>query len=104
MAANTSNDKSRQISIRIPHDVLEEIEATKADGESTAGFLVAAARNEITRRQHKGSDDNLLLSSLNALARIEEIGVKAGEDIQQLVSVARTELQRRAPKSDAAED
>ena len=100
MATNTSNDKSRQISIRIPHDVLDEIEAAKFNGESTAGFLVTAARSEIARRRAEGSKENPLLSSLDALSRVEEIGTKAGEEIQQLVRVARDELKRRNAKSD----
>ncbi|EPJ7510021.1 TPA: YlcI/YnfO family protein [Klebsiella michiganensis] len=95
MATNTSNDKSRQISIRIPHDVLDEMEAAKFSGESTAGFLVTAARSEIARRQTEGNEEALLLSSLDALTRVEEIGVRAGEEIQQIITVARDELQRR---------
>ena len=98
MATNTSNDKSRQISIRIPHDVLEGMEEAKFKGESTAGFLVAAARSEIARRQADGNEEAFLLSSLDALERVEEIGMKAGEEIQQIISVAREELQRRQRK------
>lgn|GEM_PF-315727 len=104
MATGSVNNKSQIKNVRVPHDVLHDMESVKQNGESTAGFIVTAMRSEITRRQLEGSDDNLLLTSLDALARIEEIGAKAGEDIQKLVSVARTELQRRAPKSDAAED
>lgn len=103
MATGSVNNKSQIKNVRVPHDVLSDMESVKQVGESTAGFIVTAMRSEITRRQLAGSEDNLLLSSLDALARIEEIGAKAGEDIQQLVSVARTELQRRAPKPDAAE-
>lgn len=98
MATNTSNDKSRQISIRIPHDVLDEMEAAKFSGESTAGFLVTAARSEIARRQSEGNEEALLLPSLDALTRVEEIGTRAGEEIQQIISVARDELQRRQRK------
>nr|WP_282183186.1 YlcI/YnfO family protein [Hafnia alvei] len=32
---------------------MENIESLKEDGESTAGFLVTAARGEIKRRQRK---------------------------------------------------
>ncbi|MCX8958140.1 YlcI/YnfO family protein [Erwinia psidii] len=95
MATGNVNSKSQLKNIRIPHDVLEQIEVVKLDGESTAGFLVAAARGEIARRQTEGSGDNPLLSSLDALAQVEQIGTKAGEEIRQLVSVARNELQRR---------
>lgn len=104
MATGSVNNKSQIKNVRVPHDVLSEMECVKQPGESTAGFIVSAMRSEITRRQLEGSGDSLLLSSLDALTRIEEIGAKAGEDIQQLVSVARTELQRRAPKPDVAED
>ncbi|MFZ4221545.1 hypothetical protein ACEV6Q_27450, partial [Enterobacter ludwigii] len=70
------------------------------DGESNAGFIVTAMRGEIARRHAEGSEENPLLSSLDALARVEEIGTKAGEEIQQLVSVVRDELQRRKAKSE----
>lgn len=103
MATGSVNNKSQIKNVRVPHDVLSDMESVKQAGESTAGFIVTAMRSEITRRQLAGSEDNLLLSSLDALARIEGIGVKAGEDIQQLLSVARTELQRRTPKPDANE-
>ncbi|OMP89791.1 hypothetical protein BZP36_26480 [Raoultella terrigena] len=103
MATNTSNDKSRQISIRIPHDVLDEIEAVKLSGESTAGFLVTSARSEITRRQSEGNEQALLLSSIDALTRVEEIGIKAGEEIQQIINIARDELQRRQRKKAKSE-
>ncbi|MFW8320132.1 YlcI/YnfO family protein, partial [Klebsiella pneumoniae] len=36
-----------------PHEVLEEIESVKNNGESTAGFLITAAIGEIKRRQRK---------------------------------------------------
>ncbi|EBV1891814.1 hypothetical protein D9P64_13495 [Salmonella enterica subsp. enterica serovar Kibi] len=95
MATSTSNDKSRQISIRIPHDVLDEMEAAKLSGESTAGFLVVAARSEIARRQLKESGaDKLatqLTSALEALERIGEAGTQAGEQLRELVNIARDE-------------
>ena len=37
--------------VRIPHEVMEDIERLREDGESTAGFLVTAAKGEIKRRQ-----------------------------------------------------
>ncbi|HAX5240788.1 TPA: hypothetical protein JZG60_002999 [Escherichia coli] len=98
MAKNTINDKSKQISIRIPHDVMEGMESVKLDGESNAGFIVTAMRGEIARRQVEGSGENPLVSSLDALAQVEKIGVKAAEEIGQLVAVAREELQRRKAK------
>ncbi|HGC2566430.1 TPA: YlcI/YnfO family protein [Escherichia coli] len=98
MAKNTINDKSKQISIRIPHDAFEGMESVKLDGESNAGFIVTAMRGEIARRQAEGSGENPLVSSLDALALVEKIGVKAAEEIGQLVAVAREELQRRKAK------
>ncbi|HFP3397155.1 TPA: YlcI/YnfO family protein, partial [Escherichia coli] len=55
MAKNTINDKSKQISIRIPHDAFDGMESVKLDGESNAGFIVTAMRGEIARRQAEGS-------------------------------------------------
>lgn len=98
MAKNTINDKSKQISIRIPHDAMEAMESVKQGSESSAGFIVTAMRGEIARRQAEGGNENPLLSSLDALERVEAIGTKAAEEIGQLVKVAREELQRRKPK------
>lgn len=95
MATGNVNTKSQLKNIRIPHDVIEGIELIKKDGESMAGFIVTAARNEIARRQLDGSAESNLFSARDALARVEEIGTKAGEEIRQLVDVARSELQRR---------
>ncbi|HDL7058403.1 TPA: hypothetical protein PXM42_003113 [Yersinia enterocolitica] len=107
MATNTVNDKSKQISIRIPHDVMDGMEAVKMDGESNAGFIVTAMQDEIARRQLKESDENKLLSNLNgaleALARIEEIGTKAGENIKAIVDVAQSEIKRRQRKKAKSE-
>lgn len=94
------NAKSQMTTVRIPHDVIEGMEAVKQDSESNAGFIVTAMRGEIARRQVEGSEENPLLSSLDALARVEEIGTKAGEEIRQIVSVARGELKRRNAKSE----
>ncbi|ELY4673601.1 hypothetical protein SM021_004261 [Cronobacter muytjensii] len=95
MANNTINDKSKQISIRIPHDVLDTMELVKQDGESNAGFIVTAMRGEIARRQAEGSGKDPLVSSLDALARVEQIGKKAAADIGEILDVARNELQQR---------
>lgn len=53
MATGRKNNKSLQVSVRIPLDDLELIEQVKNDGESTAGFLITAAKGEIKRRQRK---------------------------------------------------
>lgn len=104
MSTSSINNKSQQINARVPHDVIEGMASVKNDGESNANFIVTAIRGEIARRQLSGGAESAILLAREALTRIEEIGAKAGEDIQQLVSVARTELQRRTPKSDATED
>jgi uncharacterized protein (DUF2384 family) len=103
VAKNTINDKSKQISIRIPHDIMDGMDAVKRTDESSAGFIVAAMRGEITRRQTDGATENHLLSSLNALEQVEAIGVTASEEISRLVSVAREELERRKAKQETPE-
>ena len=85
------NAKSQMTTIRVPHDVMEGMESVKLDGET-------AMRGEIARRQAEGRGENPLVSSLDALAQVEKIGVKAAEEIGQLVTVAREELQRRKAK------
>ncbi|MFJ1219056.1 YlcI/YnfO family protein [Yersinia enterocolitica] len=92
------NAKSQMTTIRVPHDVMEGMESVKQDGESNAGFIVAAMRGEIARRQAEGTGENPLVSSLDTLALVEKIGMKAAEEIGQLVSIARDELQRRKTK------
>ncbi|MFB9085799.1 hypothetical protein LU604_03455 [Erwinia tracheiphila] len=51
MATGRKNNRSLQVSVRLPLDDLEEIEKLKSDGESIAGFLIASAKTEIKRRQ-----------------------------------------------------
>ncbi|WP_038900303.1 YlcI/YnfO family protein [Dickeya dadantii] len=53
MATGAKNAKSQMTTVRIPHEVMEDIELLKEEGESTAGFLVTAAKGEIKRRQRK---------------------------------------------------
>ena len=50
MATGRKNNRSLQVSVRLPLEDLEEIEKLKDDGESTAGFLITAAKSEIKRR------------------------------------------------------
>ncbi|MGV4056201.1 YlcI/YnfO family protein [Citrobacter portucalensis] len=57
MATGSVNNKSKQVNVRVPHEVLEEIEFVKNNGESTAGFLITAAIGEIKRRQRKKSKE-----------------------------------------------
>lgn len=53
MATGAKNAKSQMTTVRIPHEVMEDIERLKENDESTAGFLVTAAKGEIKRRQRK---------------------------------------------------
>ncbi|MBD2796326.1 hypothetical protein ID856_07205 [Xenorhabdus sp. 18] len=53
MATGRRNNKSLQVSVRLPLEDLELIEQVKEKDESTAGFLVVAAKTEIKRRQRK---------------------------------------------------
>ena len=53
MATGAKNAKSQMTTVRIPHDVMEDIELFKHEGESTAGFLVTTAKGEIKRRQRQ---------------------------------------------------
>ena len=92
MATTNKNAKSQLTTVRVPHDVMEGMESVKLDGESNAGFIVTAMRGEIARRQAEGRGENPLVSSLDALAQVEKIGVKAAEEIGKLVTVAREEL------------
>lgn len=53
MATGAKNAKSQMTTVRIPHEVMDDIEQLKEPGESTAGFLVTAAKGEIKRRQRR---------------------------------------------------
>ncbi|HFP4057957.1 hypothetical protein KQ217_22570 [Escherichia coli O170:H18] len=98
MATGNINSRSQMKNIRFPHDVIEEMENSKTEGETIAAFVITAVRGEIARRQAEGSGENPLVSSLDALAKVEQIGIKAAEEIGQLVAVAREELQSRKAK------
>lgn len=104
MATGNVNTKSQLKNIRIPHDVIEGIEALKNDGESMAAFLVSAARNEISRRQLGESGEEKLLSSLSGalevLERIGDIGTQAGAQLRELVDIAQHEAQQLKTKSE----
>ncbi|WP_436882858.1 YlcI/YnfO family protein [Enterobacter asburiae] len=100
MSTSSTNNKSQQIGARFPHDVVRDMENSLLNDETKAQFIVTAVRGEIARRQADDNKGNPLLTSLDALARVEEIGTKAGDEIRQLVSVARDELQRRKSKSE----
>ncbi|MFI8028696.1 YlcI/YnfO family protein [Serratia marcescens] len=58
MATGSINNKSKQVNVRVPHEVLQEIESVKDDSESTAAFFVNAAIGEIKRRQRKKAKES----------------------------------------------
>jgi outer membrane receptor for monomeric catechols len=95
MATGSTNAKSQSVTARIPHDVMEGMEIVKQGGESNAAFIVSAMQGEIARRQLKERGEEKLLSNLNgaltALERIEEIGAQAGEQLREIVGIARGE-------------
>lgn len=98
MATGTKNAKSQAIAARIPHDVIEGMEAVKRSEESTGQFVVTAIQGEIIRRQLKENGEDKLLTNLNgaleALERIGEIGTQAGDQLRQLVGIAQEEARQ----------
>lgn len=58
MATGRRNNKSLQVSVRLPLEDLELIEQVKDGDESTAGFLITAAKSEIKRRQRKKAKED----------------------------------------------
>ncbi|MFL1908163.1 YlcI/YnfO family protein [Plesiomonas shigelloides] len=57
MATKSVNAKSKRFDVRVPHHIAEEVEALKAEGESTGQFVVAALEGEIKRRLRKKSKE-----------------------------------------------
>lgn len=102
MATTNKNAKSQLFTVRVPHEVVTDMEHLKIEGESSAGFIVTAMQSEIERRQLKENDENKLISNLSgalaSLAQIEEIGIKAGEDIRAIVEIARLKAKAKAPE------
>lgn len=92
MAKNTINDKSKQISIRIPHDVIEAMETVKIDEESSAGFIVTAMRGEIARRQMGGTAEDAIISALETMTYIREGAAKARKELDKIVKMADKEI------------
>ncbi|MDH0355732.1 YlcI/YnfO family protein [Morganella sp. GD04133] len=99
MATPNKNAKSQLTTVRIPHDVMDGMEDVKQPNESNAGFIVAAMRSEIVRRQASETGKDPLMSALDTLSRIEEIGIKANGEIKLLLSVVQDELQRKTKQS-----
>ncbi|WP_083321338.1 YlcI/YnfO family protein [Hafnia sp. HMSC23F03] len=53
MPPDNVNNKSQKMQARVPHEIAENVEATKEDGESTAQYIITALKGEIKRRQRK---------------------------------------------------
>jgi hypothetical protein len=97
MATGMKNAKSQMISTRVPHEVVEAIETVRRDDETMPAFVITAFRNEIARRQAGGAAESNLVSALDALKRVKEIGSKASDEINALIGVAEAELQHKKP-------
>ncbi|MDU4242264.1 MAG: YlcI/YnfO family protein [Bifidobacterium longum] len=102
MATGNVNKKSAQLAARVPHDVIEEMDAVKGDGETTANFIVTAMRGEIARRQAaKTGPENVQLELnkvLETLALIGDIGEQAVSNARAIAAMAKEELQRHQRK------
>ncbi|RDT56815.1 hypothetical protein DXF93_02320 [Escherichia coli] len=102
MATGTINAKSQALAARVPHDVIEGMEAVKVDGETTANFIVTALRGEIARRQTATTGpENVQLElnkALETLALIGDIGEQAVSNARAIAALAREELQRHQRK------
>ncbi|KLQ80107.1 MULTISPECIES: YlcI/YnfO family protein [Enterobacter cloacae complex] len=53
MATKSINAKSKRFDVRVPHQIAENVEILKIDGESTGQFVITALENEIKRRLRK---------------------------------------------------
>ncbi|CAM7422926.1 Phage protein [Phytobacter diazotrophicus] len=102
MATGNVNKKSAQLAARVPHDVIEGMDAVKADGETTANFIVTAMRGEIARRQTVTTGpENVQLElnkALETLALIGDIGEQAVSNARAIAALAKEELLRHQRK------
>ena len=53
MSTKAVNAKSQTVAARVPHEVMNNVEAVKMPGESTGQFVTAALEGEIKRRQRR---------------------------------------------------
>ncbi|HGN9463228.1 TPA: YlcI/YnfO family protein [Enterobacter cloacae] len=102
MATGTINAKSQALAARVPHDVIEGMDAVKDEGETTANFIVTALRGEIARRQTATiGPENVqieLNKALEAMATIESLGEQAQSSLRVIVRLAQDEIQRHQRK------
>ncbi|EHO5627772.1 hypothetical protein I3B08_22815 [Salmonella enterica] len=86
------NSKSQMTTIRVPHDVMEAMEAVKQDGESNAGFIVTAMRGEIARREMGGTAEDAIVSTLQAMAHIRDGAENARKELVKIIKLADKEI------------
>ncbi|MDE1476613.1 hypothetical protein KKJ04_09140 [Xenorhabdus bovienii] len=53
MATGSKNAKSQSVTVRVLHELIDGMEQTKEQSESTGQFISVAMRAEIKRRQRK---------------------------------------------------
>ncbi|MEX0447574.1 YlcI/YnfO family protein [Xenorhabdus sp. SGI246] len=53
MATGSKNAKSQSVTVRVLHELIDGMEQTKEQNESTGQFVSTAMRAEIKRRQRK---------------------------------------------------
>ncbi|MGB2538681.1 YlcI/YnfO family protein [Hafnia paralvei] len=94
MATPNKNTKSQLTTVRVPHDVFEGMESVKQDGESNAGFIVAAMRGEIARRQLGDVGYDALASAVRTLASIADTSDKAAKDLEEISREARQKIEQ----------
>lgn len=86
------NSKSQMTTIRVPHDVMEAMEAVKQDGESNAGFIVTAMRGEIARREMGGTAEDAIASALQTMGRIRDGAENARKELVKIIKLADKEI------------
>ncbi|MBA3175193.1 hypothetical protein CBX59_001925 [Salmonella enterica] len=86
------NSKSQMTTIRVPHDVMEAMEAVKQDGESNAGFIVTAMRGEIARREMGGTAEDAIVSTLQTMGRIRDGAENARKELVRIIKLADKEI------------
>ncbi|EDY8450998.1 hypothetical protein GQP35_003986 [Salmonella enterica subsp. enterica] len=86
------NSKSQMTTIRVPHDVMEAMEAVKQDGESNAGFIVTAMRGEIARREMGGTAEDAIVSTLQTMGRIRDGAENARKELVKIIQLADKEI------------
>ena len=58
MATKAVNAKSQTVAARVPHDVMNNVEAVKMPGESTGQFVTAALKREVEYRQRRKAKES----------------------------------------------